>query len=142
MPHLTQTLTLCLILHLAAAHTHAADKPKPNQQQWSIEFTTDTAIIRATPQTNYKFIQGTIKALQDDGIKKFALRAGGKPNTPTNSPLLSISILKQEAEIAASTNTPYKHVKSIISVLTENGVRRIKFAKPTLPKPKDDKTAN
>ena len=88
-----------------------------------------TAIVRASSRTDVKIIQATIKALQQNGIEKFALRSHADAIVPSKTaPSLSVTFVNDEAEVLTSNDVPYKHVISVISILVENGVRKVRFA--------------
>jgi len=105
------------------------DEKPPTTQKWSVSFARDTAIIRASSQTDVKLIQAMIKTLQEIGVEKFALRsneAGIAP--PKTNPSFTITLVTDEAQMSTSNNVPYKYVIAAVSMLAENGVKKIRFS--------------
>ncbi len=98
-------------------------------QRWSVQIVDDTAIVRASEKTEFKFVQATVTALQESGMEKFTLRVN-KPTDKIGDTKLtfSIRIIDGSAEITSSTDIPYKYLEKTIKKLSDAGVRKMKFA--------------
>lgn len=107
---------------LNSAIGHAAD-----DQRWSVQIIDDTAVLRASETTEFRFVQATVTALQESGAEKFTLRVL-KPTDKIEDAKLTISIQVTDgnAEITASKDLPYKYVQATIKSLGDAGVRKIK----------------
>lgn len=127
-----------LILTSGTASAQRGDSVRPirpdkasSDQQWSVTFAEDSALFRASEATDVKFIQATIKALQQHGIEKFALRAQKTTAVPGDDRSITVRLRNGEAELSASVDLPYKYVAGMISMLAQRGVEKIKFSAPT-----------
>ncbi len=97
-------------------------------QRWSVEIVGDTAILRATKDTEYKFVKSTITVLQESGTKTFTLRDIEPDANVANSKLMyTIQIIGDTAEITASTDLPYKYLDTTIRQLKESGSKAVKI---------------
>lgn len=98
-------------------------------QVWSVTFVNETAVIRASRQTDVRFVYSAITSLQKAGIEKFALRPQQfAPKTDESS--ITVSVDNGEAELTISRDIPYQRVVAIISVLAQNDVEKVKFSPP------------
>ena len=97
-------------------------------QRWTVQIVDDTAVFRATKNTEYKFVKATITALQDAGTERFTLRVM-EPNDKVGSTkrMYSIQIINDRAEIAASTDLPYKYLETTIRQLKDSGIKDLKI---------------
>ena len=106
------------------AHSCANDEtPK-----LSVFFAQSCVVVVATPDVPVQHIQATIKGLQKSGHNRFALRS--KSVGMKKLPRIQIRFFDREAEIAVSITIKTKDLVSVISHLSESGVRRIRFAPP------------
>jgi biopolymer transport protein ExbD len=113
----------------SAAFTQQHTESTP-VQRWSISFSEDedTAVIRPSIEIEVKFIQATVKTLQQVGVESFAIRAPDSTAPKVDGPSIAIQLNDGEAELTTSNELPHKIVIAVISALSENGVRKIHFA--------------
>ncbi len=121
-----------LIFVTSTAIAQRGDKEAPLTQTWNVTIAEDSAVIRASDETDAKFVQATIKALQEKGIEEFALRS--QKTAPlkkqNDDRTIAIRLHNSEAEVSISFELPYKYVVAIVSMLADNGVQKVKFAQP------------
>jgi bla regulator protein blaR1 len=110
------------------AQSHETGERTPEYAQWFVQIADDLATVKANKQTKSEFVEATISALQESGVKKFALGVQ-EPDDKTGKATqkLSIRVVDGIAEISPSNDLPYKYLVAVIQKLQEAGVENFKF---------------
>lgn len=95
-------------------------------QRWSVLITGNNVAVQASAETQFKFVQVTVTALQEAGLEHFTFRIQ-KPNYEIGEDqrAFSIQIVDGTAEITASRDLPYKYVVAALNALKKVGVSNI-----------------
>ena len=104
--------------------TEAKPKNKAAQDaEWQIRFNKDSIIVSASRDVPTGLIQGTIKACQNAGYKKFKLAVGVK--TVSSDPTIRIRLKDGQAVIAASSDVEFKAVVALLDQLRASKIKSI-----------------
>ena len=129
--------TFCVFIALITVSTITpAQEPDVKSVPPSLKviFDADIAIIEAPHSTQGTLIQETVEMLKKDGISEMRLRIfnpdshNTKPEDQQVLPSFAIDLFDDKtAEITITNDVAFKHIVSVISMLTKSGVQSIRF---------------
>lgn len=109
------------------AHT-AENDAAPPIQKFSITIADETVVLRASAETRADLLQAMIATLQEQEYKNFSVEVKTSIEQSDTEPTATVTLANGKAVIRATRNVPYRLIASIVSMLEQEGVRRVSFA--------------